>query len=84
MKIIRFHQDGAFSVIAVLIAVVVLSSFVAVAFSFTSSNGRMAQRSRQLAAAEGVAEGGLELLFARWRAAGRAGGFAGPCGHCST
>jgi hypothetical protein len=73
MKIIRFHQDGAFSVIAVLIAVVVLSSFVAVAFSFTSSNGRMAQRSRQLAAAEGVAEGGLELLFARWRAAGRAG-----------
>jgi hypothetical protein len=72
MKTVSIRRDVAFGIIPVLITLVVLSSFVAVAFSFTSSNGRMIQRSRQLAASETVAEGGLEVMFAKWRAAGRA------------
>lgn len=59
-------------IITAMAVVVVVGIAVGAALSLSSNVGRNSHRSRQLAAAETVADGALEVMYAKWRSAGRA------------
>lgn len=56
------------TLLVTLLTIVLLSVLSAIAFQYTSSNARIAERSAELHGAYAVADGALELLFWRWRA----------------
>ncbi len=51
----------------VLIVMVLLAAFASAAFTFSGGNTVIIQRSNAYAAASGVAEGILEVVYSRWR-----------------
>src|SRR6185295_18123524 len=68
----RIHRSRRGSVIITAMAIViVIGVTVGAGLSLSSNVGRNSYRSRQFAAAETVADGGLEVMYAKWRSAGR-------------
>ncbi len=67
------HRAERGSVIITAMAIVIVVGVaVGTALSLSSHVARNSQRSRQHASAESVADGGLEVMYARWCDAGRA------------
>ena len=56
------------ALIVALIMVVVISGFVGVAYEATDRSGRLADRSRDYAAAQALAEGAVEYGYGIWKA----------------
>lgn len=64
------HAGSTF--VVALLVIFLLGVAVASVVGYTSTTGRNALRSRNFISAQNVAEGGLEVLFAHWRTAGKA------------
>ena len=69
---LRRRSERGSVLVTAMAVVIVVGVAVGAALSLSSSVGRNSHRSRQFAAAEAVADGGLEVMYARWRAAGQA------------
>jgi len=69
---IRRSQRGS-TIITAMAVVIVVAVAVGTALTLSSHVARNSYRSRQRATAESVADGGLEVMYAKWCAAGRSG-----------
>ncbi|MFL6529831.1 MAG: hypothetical protein ACJ8KX_05125 [Chthoniobacterales bacterium] len=67
MKAAPRQAEGGSTIVYVLLTIVLLGGFVALAVDYTSGIGRLAQRDRAFNDAVEIADGCLELAFSSWR-----------------